>query len=254
LSEPQYTGCLSGTVTLRVSATQGLGDPAISGFFIDDYWCSNKLCEKLGCRCTDPVQGATEIDAHQQVDMGLTDDDIADITLGWNETMGAVQQYILDHGGYTWSLIPGQENANASPLMMTNESCAAELRVACAADSRWQKSATLYGFQNAGSELTQLQQDLAFFLLARGDYAWIGWGTWGIGWPFNPEPAHGTLPARPHGVPLPTELLSPAEGGLDVGEPLGICKETSAGVFVREYSKMSVQLDCGKFEAKITPK
>ena len=32
--------------------------------------------------------------------------------------------------------------------------------------------ATLFGFSNAGSELTQLSQDLAFFLLARGPFAW----------------------------------------------------------------------------------
>ena len=158
-----------------------------------------------------------------------------------------VQQGILDAKGYTWSLIPGQENANASPLMMKNTTCAADLRAACTPASRWQKYATLFGFSNAGSALTQLEQDLAFFLLARGPYAWIGWGTWGIGWPFNPEPAHGTLPARPHGVPLPKEL------SMDVGEPVDpICKETAAGsgVFKREYSKVSVELDCEKFIGK----
>ena len=66
--------------------------------------------------------------------------------------------------------------------------------------------------------------------------------------PFNPEPAHGTLPARPHGVPLPPELA------MDVGEPLGLCKEEGEGVFTREWSKVKVSLDCGKFVGTITPK
>jgi hypothetical protein len=128
-------------------------------------------------------------------------------------------------------------------------------------------------------------QDVSFFLLARGPFAWLGWGTWGMvsqtpilfrrrarhllaavsgvdihgapmrwaflwqGWPFNPEPAHGTLPARPHGVPLPSIL------GTDVGEPLGLCRETKPGFFTREYSKVTVTLDCGAaFKGMVTPK
>ena len=52
--------------------------------------------------------------------MGLSDSDIAELTTAWAETMGAVQQKILDAKAYTWSLIPGEENANASPKMMKN--------------------------------------------------------------------------------------------------------------------------------------
>lgn len=113
----------------------------ISGFFIDDFWCS----DIISGRCTDPVQGATEINPFQQMDMGLTDDDIKQLTLAWSKTMGAVQKAIVGAGGYTWSLIPGQENANASPIMMTNVTCAPMLRKACKAGSRWQKFATLFG-------------------------------------------------------------------------------------------------------------
>ena len=57
--------------------------------------------------------------------MGLSDADIKDLTLGWEQTMGAVQKAIVDAGGYTWSLVPGQENANASPILMTNSPCSA---------------------------------------------------------------------------------------------------------------------------------
>ena len=64
----------------------------------------------------------------------------------------------------------------------------------------------LFGLSLNGTQLLQLEQDLAFFLLARGDYAWAGWGSWGMVWPFNPEPAHGELPPLPHGIPRSTEL------------------------------------------------
>jgi hypothetical protein len=80
--------------------------------FIDDYWCSNLLCSENptigGCPCKDPVQGPTEIDARSQVDMGLSDQDVADLTTAWNVTMGIVQQAILKSKGYTWSLLWGQ--------------------------------------------------------------------------------------------------------------------------------------------------
>ena len=41
---------------------------------------------------------------------------------------------------------------------------------------------------------------------------------------------------------------------MDVGEPLGLCKEEGEGVFTREWSKVKVSLDCGKFVGTITPK
>lgn len=107
---------------------------------------------------------------------------------------------------YTWSLFSGQANANANPTKMTNGSCASQLRDACSATSEWQTLPKLFGLTVADNAPTQLAEDVAFFLLARGPYAWLGWGVWGMGWPFNPEPAHGQLPPEPRGVPLPSLL------------------------------------------------
>ena len=72
---------------------------------IDDFWCSN-IINGTG-NCNDPVQGPTEIDRNSAADMGLSDNDIRDITQGWLDTMTAVQSYMLQRGAYTWSLIPG---------------------------------------------------------------------------------------------------------------------------------------------------
>merc|ERR1711871_876180 len=103
------------------------------------------------------------------------------------------------------------------PSLLTRGECATMLRAACRPQSSWQMQARLFGLTVNGSRPTQLQQDLAFFLLARGAYAWLGWGVWGMGWPFNPEPAHGELPPEPHGVPQPQELDQ------DYGAPLELC-------------------------------
>jgi hypothetical protein len=180
--------------------------------------------------------------------MGLSDDEIKAITLEWNRTMGAVQAAILAAKGYTWSLMLGQQNANASPRQLTRATCTEQLRKACDADSDWQKHALLFGLSINSSTTTpaQVRQDVAFFLLARGPYAWAGWGVWGMTWPFNPEPAHGELPPQPHGVPLPPELSG------DYGEPTELCRESKPGVFERRWSQAGlVSLDCNSFEASL---
>ena len=228
-----------------IGGRTGLGDPAISGFFIDDYWCSNLLTPG----CNDPVQGATEIDRYQQLDMGLTDADIKDLTTAWATTMGQVQAEILRKGGYTWSLMYGQSNANAAPTLISHSTCITELQAACnpGPDNLWQSTARLVGMTVNGSSLPQLKEDLAFFLLARGPFAWLGWGVWGMTWPFNPEPAHGELPPLPHGVPRPNEF------DLDYGVPQGLCHRTAPGIFERKWSKAQIKLDCNAFTGIITP-
>uniref|UniRef100_A0A7S1VD97 Uncharacterized protein n=1 Tax=Grammatophora oceanica TaxID=210454 RepID=A0A7S1VD97_9STRA len=236
-----------------------VGHADVDGLFLDDYWCSDLICEltantTAGCPCDDPVQGPTEVDAFNQVDMGLTDLDIMAMTMEWNKTMTAIHQALLKRNAYTWSLMYNQENANAEPHLLTRDSCAVDLRDACRKDSIWQRHAMLFGFTATEHDwtsehqpLAQLSQDLAFFLLVRGPYAWAGWGAWGMTWPFNAEPAHGGLPPLPHGVPLPRELH------VDYGEPLELCKETAGepGVFRRTWSRASIELDCNSFKATI---
>ena len=226
----------------------GVGDAAIDGLFIDDFWCSDLICKDdpsvAGCPCGDPVQGPTEEDRHSQADMGLSDEAVRDLTIGWNATMEAVQRGIVAAGGYTWSLMLGQENANAAPRMLKHDTCAAQLRAACVAGSDWQRHSILFGLTTNGSKLVQVKQDVAFFLLARGAFAWLGWGAWGMTWPFNPEPAHGESPPLPHGVPRPTEIDT------DYGAPLeDVCRETSSGVFERRWSRATITLDCNAFAA-----
>lgn len=175
--------------------------------------------------------------------------DIADITLGWLDTMTAAQQAIVDAGGYTWSLIPGQDNADASPLMVGPDagSCNAALRDACRRDAPWQSVPLLAGLHpgNATSPLPYLTQDLAAFLLMRGPWAWVGWGEWGMSWPA------GTAWNAPNG----TSVLRPVELDTDYGVPVDAqCYETEPGVtgiYVRRFTKAVATLDCGRWQATI---
>ncbi|CAE8624234.1 unnamed protein product [Polarella glacialis] len=235
----------------HIGGPAGLRNPSVHGFFMDDYWCSNLICAQdpsvAGCPCRDPVQGPTEVDKNNQADMGLSDEDVRDIALGWNETMAAVEKSILGAGAYTWWLMDGQTNANAGPTLLKRDTCASQLRGACTESSHWQRSPQLFGLTINSSAVApaQLEQDVAFFQLARGDYAWLGWGVWGMTWPFNAEPAHGELPPLPYGVPRPA-LLSK-----DFGKPSGLCKETRSGVFERGYTKAHISLDCNTFTASL---
>lgn len=44
----------------------------------------------------------------------------------------------------------------------------------------------------------------------------------------------------------------PKELTADYGVPVGYCKETSAGVFERSWSKAAVKLDCNSWEGTVT--
>ena len=230
----------------HIGGKNGLGNQNINGFFIDDFWCSDLLNKERGDGpCNDPVQGPTEVDRYSQIDMNLSDQDIKDLTLAWEDNMGQAQQRILDMGGYTWSLIPGQENANASPVLLSPDNCVSLLTQACSEQSAWQKLPFLFGLKVNGSDILQVKEDVVFFLLARGPYAWLGWGVWGMTWPFNPEPAHGGLPPSPEGVARPKEI------DMDYGVPNGLCFEAEQGVFKRKWSKAVVTMDCNKFQGQI---
>jgi hypothetical protein len=213
-----------------------LGNNAITGLFIDDFWCSD-LINGTGA-CGDPVEGPSEIDAHSKEDMGLSDQDIADITNGWLQTMTYAQQRILSVNGFTWSLFDGQANANASPMMITKgASCTDTIRRACSSDT-FQNMPFLFGL-STGSETNPLPfatQEIIAFQLMRGPYAYFGFGEWGMTWQTSPP------------LPFPAIIHE------DFGEPTGPCTETIPGssqIFVRSFTKANISLNCESYETTV---
>lgn len=165
-----------------ILSDSALGSPAVSGLFIDDFWCS--LHMNTTDECNDPVAGPSEIDPYSQTDMGLSNHSVSDITQGWLHNMERVQEAILSAKGYTWSLIPGQANANAQPVIVNATNCAATLRNATLAPEVYQSAPLIAGlsYNSTTSAFPWLSQQLAAFLLMRGPYAYIGWGEWGMWW------------------------------------------------------------------------
>ena len=122
-------------------------------------------------------------------------------------------------GGWFWQMF----SIFNTPSQAT---CAATLRPLCAAgaSSTFVNATTLHALTSNHAAQPNLAQDLATFLLLRGDYAFLGFHWGGCN---NP-------------VTFPDEL------GQDYGVPTAFCSETAPGsnVFVRDYSKATVEWNC----------
>lgn len=200
--------------------------PLVSGFFWDDVWNPT-------CNIHDQVRNTCQ-------DMGLTSADLAQLTSDYEDNMAALRNATLEAGKFAWQMLwTGGSDTNIGgtglgPLVQKG-SCAATLRSLCTADSPAQTRAMAYGFDTRDpAELPNLKIDLANFLLVRGPYAWLGHGWRGCS----------------------RQYLFPDELNVDYGVPSGLCKETApnSGVFTRDFSKSTVQVDCGTWTPTITMK
>ena len=164
-----------------------------------------------------------------------------------------MQVALLEAQKYNWNLIPGQEMAGcATSVTTTPKTCASFLRKACSAASPYQRLPLLMGYMNQTAALNSLdnfEQNLASFLLARGDYAWIGTGYIGCG-PTGRLPYCGPDGRSPNCTGVP--YLRPPALDRDYGEALGLCKEQEPGVFSRKYTHAEVSLDCNRWAANIS--
>jgi len=158
--------------------------------------------------------------------------------------MRTVVAAIIEHGGCAWQRFnggsgfwsdvthpPDYNETVQWTLGAQGEACSASLRAACKAGSPQQRSAYHYNFDDMKNK-TALVQQLAGFLLMRGNYSWFGYGFQGCSQPY----------------------YRPAELDADYGHPLGLCEESSPGVFSRTYSHAHVSIDCSSYQATIAPK
>ena len=153
---------------------------------------------------------------------------------------------ILDRGKFLWNQFLNndrncQECGDCPNPWVTKATCAADLRVHCNATGPLHSRAMMYGLTgcaNASLEgnwttLTDLEQDVANFQLVRGDHAYLaaGWAPCAdrIGWSPLFDADFGT----------PTDA---------------ICHETAplSGVFVWEWSRATVQMDCNRWAPTVT--
>ncbi len=229
----------------------GLGNPAIDGYYFDDSWHTAPDVVPSDWRQCDksPLGGASEENKYCSYDMGLSKQDVADITGNWSLTGAIAKNAVLLNGGFSWgalSLFVGTgARAYTGSGHDPRKTCLQDHREWCSDDSTFLKGALLFEFTRKDFSdpfpLPNAKEDVASFLLSRGEYAWLGhnWMGCNAGW-------DNIAQLRP------TELVD-----VDYGTPIDkTCRETApgSGIFVRNYTKVSVQMDCNTFTGTLTMK
>ena len=220
----------------------------MDGFYFDDGWTN--VTSKIPSwappsyhQCNmSPIGGATEEDGHCVEDMGLTQADVTAIRDGWVQTMAEVKTAVLKHSGFGWPYL-AERGVLSLDLRDPKKECAAYHRAQCKKNSPVSNQPLMAEFTRKlfhdPFPLPYPKQDAASFLLVRGPYAWLGFSWMGC----NTEQVH--------------QYQRPGVLDVDYGTPTDTyCSETGdgTGVFVREWSKASVQLDCNTWEATIKMK
>lgn len=191
--------------------------------------------------------------------------------------MDRVNSELIARGKFSWQGLGGGPRGAYQPWV-ENKTCAADLRRFCVPST--QNRTMFYGFwpgpaqpQQDPGHLPQFAEDLANFLLIRSPYAWIGHGWMGTGPCRGQCNANEDHTAYTYYYPVRAVVQSAsqcarvsadsdpmfwaAQDALndDYGEPLGICHEighNGSGVFRREWSRASVQMDCNTYTPTIT--
>jgi hypothetical protein len=202
------------------------------------------------------------------------DSRLEQLTHDYQKNMAALRTATLDAGKFAWQMLwTGGSDASIgggslTPLV-TYRNCAQKLRSMCSMDSPAQTRAMAYGLNGTSAHPSDVRNDLTNFLLTRGPFSWLGWG-----WENAPEFQCWHSRTRPgcdqHGKLLPPRendtagcsrvYTFPEEFNVDYGQPAagaaGLCKESAPGsqIFVREYSKATVQMDCRVFMGTIRMK
>jgi hypothetical protein len=177
-------------------------------------------------------------------DMGLSTADVADMADAYRWVQATAIAAVAARGKWTWSEFlnndPFQSINGGCPQPWVRESsCAADLRAFCNGTIPVQTQTLLYGFTPGctslnPANLTAPLHDVVNFQLVRGPWAFLG-----SGW-------QGCNPA------LKWEF--PPELNADFGVPVGSCAELprGSGIFVRNFSRASVQMDCSNWAPTIT--
>ena len=218
----------------------GLASGVLDGFSLDDGWSNRTNVGSNACDGS-PIGGPSEVDSYCMQDMGLAQADVDAITAGWAETVAAVAAAVNGKGAF----LLNQFVTVSTPPPNTSQ-CAAFFCGACGAAGAYLGAAILHQYSEAPGRvfdpLPAFEQDLATFLLIRGEYAYLGFNWNGC--------AFGDVPGGRNNQ----SWTWPPALDTDVGEPLGTCAETAPGsaVFARTYSRAHVAFDCNAWVGTVT--
>jgi len=233
----------------------GLANPNLDGFFLDDKWSRT---------------GPTESPAGLFQDAGLTPADVDAIHQGYVEAVSSAQRSIVEAGAYTWQSMANSATAAGPPFGSARHhqpNCSAYMRQACVPGNSISTSPLFYGFDHdGGAGLPHFSFDLAGFLLVRGDFAWLGYSWMGCAgrscgappWPNGSNPRQAPCDGSGRNV---IDWQFPPELDRDYGTPVGwgkpgrgYCREKASGVFEREYTRAVVTVDCAAGSGSVVMK
>jgi hypothetical protein len=228
----------------HVLSSTALGHPSVTGLYLDDYWVNHQ--EPIypdgnqppwGYCSHTPTGGPSEIQLDCIKDMGLTQQDVDDLYAGWRMSYDTIIDAMGDAGAIAYQsfhflstpsaahiysdLLSNCQQGEHSPLYTAPLMHILTTPPACCPATR-------------NTTLLQFEQDLAYFMLVRGPWAWIGYN-----YEFCAER-----------YTMPRALAD------DYGAALGTCAPTHPGstVFAREYERATVFFDTSDYTGTIVKK
>jgi hypothetical protein len=219
----------------HMGGATALGHPDVDGLILDDHWSAG---------------GPSEIDSHCKEDTGLTAADVSAIMSAYSGAMAQLFQSIAHKGKF---LAGGRDQAYSGDKMSTSNShaCLAKLSSMCSSTPSFgQWYAVDYTYMPSpdyGIAPTNARLDVAYFLLTRAPFAWIGGGPM-FGWHMS----HWWAENKSRPITYRKDLRPP-EFNADYGVPTSNCTATTAGVFQRQWTKAVVSIDCTSMEGTIDP-
>ena len=132
---------------------------------------------------SDCSTGPSELEAHCLLDMGLSKQDVLDLTAGWKQTQGAAMRAIAQAGGWVWQMFSGRIWGNGAggalpPSMDKGAACQKAYTAACSPTSLQQTRMSYHELRLkdllAPGSIIDAVQDVARFLVIRGPMAFLG--------------------------------------------------------------------------------
>lgn len=218
-------------VNEHILGDTAIGNPNISAIYLDDNWQNFS-----GYEAPHHFGGPTEISRINTSarpwydgvidDLGFSQEDVNAQVDGWRETMLAVQDAVIKAGGWSWAwFLTGRMAPKGAP------NCTAYFRSKTTRSYAQSALQMSLARNSSTNQYVSLREELATFLLVRGDYAWLG-----AGW--------GGCDNYPDYIP---------EFELDYGVPLTESyEEVEPGIFERDWTKASISFNCTAYEGTIT--
>eukprot|EP00039_Didymoeca_costata_P006126 m.87634 g.87634 ORF g.87634 m.87634 type:complete len:620 (-) comp13122_c0_seq1:133-1992(-) len=223
-------------------------------WFINEYMVTNETLYHKDPKTGQPMpiglgwlddsmtpKGPTEEDKNYIADTGASQEEIQEQVAAYQESMLALKEKVVPMGGFWWQLMDGS-GVKIDHTTPNSSQCMSTLRNLCVPQPKTWNRLQMYNIPKGGTGVTDqgFTDYTAEFLLTRGPYAMLGYSWCGC--------TNGQQ-MRPRAKEWDSDFGEPMDNGAACVEKTG-----QTGVFVREYTKATVEYDCNAGHGTITPK